>query len=94
MKFTINNSYAEVSVDDCEENALVLDMVWVDPADRGKGLGTKLTKMAIEYAQDQEMELSLCAEPQDESTDGERLIEFYRNLGFESDADCDKLMKW
>lgn len=94
MKFNINNSYVQLSIDDCEDNALVLDMVWVDPVDRGKGIGTKLVQMAIEYARSKDMALGLCAEPQEEGIDKERLIEWYRSLGFESHPDCDALMTY
>lgn len=91
-KIILNNSYAQISQDDCDDNALVLDMVWVDEAERGQGIGTQLVELAIEYAEEEGKTLGLYAEPQDDSTDQERLIAWYRRFGFKSDKECDALM--
>lgn len=98
MKFKIGTSYAIVDIDQMNENELVLEEVYVNPQDRGQGIGKKLVSMAIEYATKEGKNLGLYAEPQDDegsnglSTDA--LIEFYKNLGFESDADSNQLMTY
>ncbi len=92
-KFEIGKSYAQVSQSDTDDNELVLDIVWVAEDQRGQGIGKQLTQMAIDYAREQNKKLGLYAEPQDgNGLNQEALVEFYRNMGFESDGDCNELM--
>lgn len=93
-KIILSKSYAQISQDDCDDNALVLDMVWVDESERGQGIGSQLLEQAIEYAEKEGKKLGLYAEPQDESTDQDRLIQWYRSFGFKSDSECDALMTY
>jgi ribosomal protein S18 acetylase RimI-like enzyme len=94
MKFQIENSYVQLSIDDSEDNTLVVDIVWVEELNRGQGIGTQLMRLAIDHAKKNDKKLSLYAEPQDDTVEEDRLIEWYRDLGFESDGDCDNLMTY
>jgi len=94
MKFQIENSYVQLSIDDSEDNTLVVDIVCVEELNRGQGIGTQLMRLAIDHAKKNDKKLSLYAEPQDDTVEEDRLIEWYRDLGFESDGDCDNLMTY
>lgn len=84
---TINkeNGYIKYSVDDMNENELVIDMV--KTYEHGKGTATELIKEVIQIAKEEGKELSLYAYPQDDSIDKDTLVEIYEHLGFEVEYD-------
>lgn len=84
-RFELKNGYAVVSVDDMNEDELVLDIVEVK--EKRQGTGTELVNMVIEYAREQGKTLTLCAYPQDDSIELEDLVSFYEELGFGVDYD-------
>ena len=90
IKAAIGNSYIQLSI---ENDELIVDSLFVSADERGNKLGYKLLDMAVNKAAELELTLSLYAEPQeDDALDAEGLIAYYRDYGFESDADCDQLM--
>lgn len=100
MKKIMNGtSYIQLDTSPVDETECVIEMVWVDPQDRGQGIGKHLVEMGIDYARAAGYtQVGLYAEPQDDdgsngmSTDA--LIEFYRSLGFESGESDNQLMSY
>lgn len=84
------------SISDMDDNELVIDNVFVSPNDRNKGLGKKLVNAAINYGKEKGFKtIGIYAEPQtDDAMDLGELIQWYRNIGFESDPDADELMSY
>ncbi|MBP3801064.1 MAG: GNAT family N-acetyltransferase [Clostridia bacterium] len=80
MEIKVANGYIRYSVDDMNENELVIDKVEV--IKKKQGTGTELVNMVIEIAEKDNKALTLCAYPQDDSIDLESLISFYEKLGF------------
>lgn len=94
MKYESGKSYIEFDTDMMDDTALEIEMVYVDPAERGQKKGYRLLNKAIEYARENGYKsVTLCAYPQeDDGITEEALVEYYRAYGFESDGDCDALM--
>jgi len=64
-----------------EDDVVILESLEVAPEHRGKGLAKKFMKEFIDKFKNQRIELHAYA--QDESTSTERLVEFYKSLGFD-----------
>ena len=89
MKHEIKNGYIELSKDCCDNGAYEIDMVQVN--EKRKGTGTKLMQWAIKWATKKDVNLTLCACPQDDSIELEDLVKFYESFGFEEtyrQSDC------
>jgi ribosomal protein S18 acetylase RimI-like enzyme len=94
MRKEIGKSYIDFSQDDMDESQLCIDMVYVAPEDRGRHLGYTLLDMAKEYARENGYgSMGLYAYSQEEGgISDEALVEYYRDYGFESDADDSAMM--
>ena len=66
-------------------NVIVLDKIYIDPENRGQGIGRQILSKKIEELAEQYpgYDLKLLAEPLDESTHLDKLIEFYESIGFD-----------
>ena len=66
-------------------NVIVLDKIYIDPENRGQGIGRQILSKKIEELAEQYpgYDLKLLAEPLDESTRLDKLIEFYESMGFD-----------
>lgn len=83
-------SYSDSGMGD---NQLVIDMVYVAPAERRQGKARKLIAEAIQYARDNGFEsVGIWAEPQEDNISKEDLILFYESCGFSRGADYDEDM--
>lgn len=87
MRIEVENGYAIITEDDMNEDELVLDMV--EAYEKRQGTGRQLVEMAIDYANEQNKALTLCAYPQDDSIDLDTLVSFYEAIGFEIEYDDD-----
>lgn len=83
MKITKENGYIKYSIDDMDENTLVIDMV--ETYKRGQGTATELINEVIKIAEEENKNLELCAYPQDETITLEELVAIYEHLGFVED---------
>lgn len=83
MKIENENGYICYSVDDMDENGLVIDCV--EAYAKRRGTGSLLVDKVIEIARNENKKLGLCAYPQDDSVTLAELIKFYENLGFSVD---------
>ena len=73
-----------------------IDLVWVCPEDRKKGIGRKILVEEIEKIKTihPDMAIKLVVEPKDEDAmDYEQLVSFYESVGFSLDMEvgCDKV---
>lgn len=67
------------------EDYVRINNLFVDPSDRGRGLGRALMTAAIEVIGKQypKMTIKIVPEPKDKSVDFDRLASFYARLGLE-----------
>jgi GNAT superfamily N-acetyltransferase len=91
MKQAINKSFIKF---DADMDDIVIEKLFVHPSQRGKKLGHKLLDIALDYARENEMNVSLCAESDEETLSNEKLIKYYEDYGFESDGNCLELMTY
>jgi len=63
---------------------LVLDHLYIDPQNRGKGIGKQILKIKMDELSKRYpgMELKLLAEPLGDSIDTDNLVDYYESLGF------------
>lgn len=95
MKLEIKNGYIEYSIDDMNDEELVIDLVEV--VEKRKGTGSKLVNEVIKYAkQNNYKAVTLCAYPQDNTIELKDLVRFYEKLGFDVEYDdgSEVLMKY
>lgn len=84
-KIENENGFINYSIDDLNEDEMVIDLIQVK--DKRKGTGTELVKKVIQEAKSKDKTLTLFAYPQDDSIELSDLIGFYEKLGFEVDYD-------
>lgn len=77
-----------------EGSEIVIDSVYVAPHERRQGKAKEMVKEIIDNAflNDEINTVSLYAYPDDDSIEQDTLIEFYKNIGFEEDANERGLM--
>ncbi len=83
MKYELENGYITYSVDDMDEEALVIEEVVVN--EKRMGTGRQLVEHVIEEADGKT--ISLCAYPINDDMELAELIEFYESCGFELEWD-------
>ena len=92
MKHCIGKSFIKYNEDMGE---LVINKLYVHPSQRGQRLGYRLLDVAVDYAGSKNIaNVGLFAESDEDSLSNEKLIEYYKGYGFESDGDCDELMNY
>ncbi len=96
MEIKSGDSYIRFSQSDMDDNELVIDNVFVQKIERGRGIGRSLVSSVIQYAEENDYAtIGLYAEPQsNDGLDGDSLIEFYSSMGFRSDSDDNQLMTY
>ena len=85
MRIENENGYITYSIDDMNDEELVIDNIEV--IEKRKGTGTKLVQQVIEIANKQNKKLTLCAYPQNNSITLSQLVNFYEKLGFNTEYD-------
>lgn len=64
------------------EKYLLIDLVFVKPEFRGKGIARELLENTIEELKKQNMQIKIVALPKEKDIDQERLVSFYESVGF------------
>ena len=74
-----------------EDGIVILHSMFVHDQYKGKGIATKMMQRFVNRFSHRDIEL--VANPLDDDTDLERLVNFYERFGFEQDADqCSESM--
>lgn len=81
-KIKIKNSFLVYSE---EQDEIILDLLYVDPAERRQGIGTQLVQKLQQLSQIAGKPITLYAEPQENNISKADLIAFYEKLGFSQD---------
>lgn len=70
------------------EDVVVVDLIIVDDASRGQWRAKKtMQKFLTEVVDANDMRCELCAYPNEDGVDKDRLVDFYENFGFSVDCD-------
>jgi predicted GNAT family N-acyltransferase len=93
MKIENGKSFVEFSVDsmmideDTEKEYILINLIYTAPEARGQGVARKmLTEAVAEIGKNfPGMEVKLCALPKEDSVDMDRLVDFYKSVGFRVD---------
>ena len=92
MRLNDKFGYIVLSQNDFDKEELIIEMIYVEPSHRRLGKGEILLKRAIDYAQKKGYkQIGLYAHA-DGGMSTDRLVQWYRDAGFESDGDCNELM--
>lgn len=84
--------YIILSRSEEDKDELIIEMIYVDASMRRLGKGEILLKKAIDYAQKKGYkQIGLYAHA-DDGMSTDRLVQWYRDAGFDSDGDCNELM--
>lgn len=84
--------YIVLSRSEFDKEELIIEMIYVEPSMRRLRKGEILLKKAIDYAQKKGYkQIGLYAHA-DDGMSTDRLVQWYRDAGFESDGDCNELM--
>lgn len=84
--------YIILSRSEEDKDELIIEMIYVEPSMRRLGKGEILLKKAIDYAQKKGYkQIGLYAHA-DDGMSTDRLVQWYRDAGFDSDGDCNELM--
>jgi GNAT superfamily N-acetyltransferase len=75
-----------------DKDELIIEMIYVEPSMRRLGKGEILLKKAIDFAKKKGYkQIGLYAHA-DDGMSTDRLVQWYRDAGFDSDGDCNELM--
>lgn len=61
---------------------ILIDLVYVCPSDRGKGIARKMLMDTLSEIKDRNMPIKLIALPKEKGIDQDRLVSFYESCGF------------
>ena len=88
-------NYIDYSIDDCDDDAITINDLYIVEGERKKGKGKELVKSVIEYARDNGfLKVNLFVNCTDGSISNDDLIKFYESCGFDSHGDCSELMEY
>lgn len=91
-KFKEKFGYLDLSESELDKDELIIEMLFVEPSHRRRGKGKILLKRAIDYARKKGYKKIGLYAHADGGMSTDRLVQWYRDAGFDSDGDCNELM--
>jgi len=84
--------YLDLSGSELYKDELIIEMLFVEPSMRRLGKGKILLNKAIDYARKKGYKKIGLYANSDGGMSTDRLVQWYREAGFDSDGDCNELM--